>query len=318
MTSPLVCFGVCDRTGASLQKAKKNHHHRRLIAAKAHCSLSSPLFFTTTLEQQLYSATCFPPEMSHNESSAALLDEAVPPPPGPLSFTASGTVLHCGESVVDAKYKVVFVGDSSSGKSSIITRFMHDYFEPNYQATIGIDFLSKIMKLSDGRSVRLQLWDTAGQERFKSLIPSYIRGADAAMVVYDISSYASFEHTARWIDDIRQERADAVICLVGNKTDLGNSLRQVSTEEAEAHAQKYGVMFLECSAKAGYNVKKLFAKLANAMPKANNNGGGPQHLPATREDSYSSHSGTSSGRIRLQPVASLTNVISEQAKSCGC
>ena len=73
-----------------------------------------------------------------------------------------------------AKYKLVFLGDQGVGKTSIITRFMYDSFDKNYQATIGIDFLSKTMYLED-RTVRLQLWDTAGQERFRSLIPSYIR-----------------------------------------------------------------------------------------------------------------------------------------------
>ena len=77
-------------------------------------------------------------------------------------------------STAPVKYKVVFLGDQSVGKTSIILRFMHDTFDPNYQATIGIDFLSKTMVVDD-KMVRLQLWDTAGQERFKSLIPSYIK-----------------------------------------------------------------------------------------------------------------------------------------------
>lgn len=86
-----------------------------------------------------------------------------------------------------AKYKLVFLGDQGVGKTSIITRFMYDSFDKNYQATIGIDFLSKTMYLED-RTVRLQLWDTAGQERFRSLIPSYIRDSSVAVVVYDITS----------------------------------------------------------------------------------------------------------------------------------
>ncbi|GJN10972.1 hypothetical protein PR202_ga29123 [Eleusine coracana subsp. coracana] len=86
-----------------------------------------------------------------------------------------------------AKYKLVFLGDQSVGKTSIITRFMYDKFDTTYQATIGIDFLSKTMYLED-RTVRLQLWDTAGQERFRSLIPSYIRDSSVAVVVFDVSS----------------------------------------------------------------------------------------------------------------------------------
>eukprot|EP00004_Rigifila_ramosa_P013800 TRINITY_DN3085_c0_g1_i3.p1 TRINITY_DN3085_c0_g1~~TRINITY_DN3085_c0_g1_i3.p1 ORF type:complete len:123 (-),score=18.65 TRINITY_DN3085_c0_g1_i3:375-743(-) len=90
-----------------------------------------------------------------------------------------------------AKYKLVFLGDQSVGKTSIITRFMYDSFENTYQATIGIDFLSKTLYLDD-RTVRLQLWDTAGQERFRSLIPSYIRDSSVAIIVYDITSSLFF------------------------------------------------------------------------------------------------------------------------------
>lgn len=85
------------------------------------------------------------------------------------------------------KVKVVFLGEQSVGKTSIITKFMFDSFESAYQATIGIDFLAKIVETPE-RAVRLQLWDTAGQERFRSLIPSYIRDSMVAVIVYDITS----------------------------------------------------------------------------------------------------------------------------------
>jgi len=164
-----------------------------------------------------------------------------------------------------AKYKLVFLGDQSVGKTSIITRFMYDSFDSTYQATIGIDFLSKTMYLED-RTIRLQLWDTAGQERFRSLIPSYIRDSSVAIVVYDITNRGSFEDTSRWIDDIRAERGnDVVLMLVGNKTDLADK-RTVSVEEGEARAKEYGAMFIESSAKAGYNVKPLFRQVAAALP----------------------------------------------------
>jgi len=165
-----------------------------------------------------------------------------------------------------AKYKLVFLGDQSVGKTSIITRFMYDNFDRHYQATIGIDFLSKTMYLED-RTVRLQLWDTAGQERFRSLIPSYIRDSSVAVVVYDVTNRASFLNSSKWVEDVRAERGnDVVICLVGNKTDLGNDKRQVSTEEGEEKASKDKLLFMECSAKAGYNVKSLFRKLATSLP----------------------------------------------------
>lgn len=164
-----------------------------------------------------------------------------------------------------AKYKLVFLGDQGVGKTSIITRFMYDSFDKNYQATIGIDFLSKTMYLED-RTVRLQLWDTAGQERFRSLIPSYIRDSSVAVVVYDITNRASFLNTSKWIEDVRNERGnDVIIVLVGNKTDLSER-RQVSAEEGEDKATKENIMFIESSAKAGFNIKALFRKLATALP----------------------------------------------------
>ncbi|CAO3627996.1 unnamed protein product [Mucor fragilis] len=168
------------------------------------------------------------------------------------------------------KYKLVFLGEQSVGKTSLITRFMYDTFDSTYQATIGIDFLSKTMYLED-KTVRLQLWDTAGQERFRSLIPSYIRDSSVAVIVYDISNKESFLNTSKWIDDVRAERGnEAIVVLVGNKTDL-NEKREVTTEEGEKRAKDLGVMFVETSAKAGHNVKMLFRKIAQALPGINGN-----------------------------------------------
>ncbi|CAL8281477.1 unnamed protein product [Arctogadus glacialis] len=202
------------------------------------------------------------------------------------------------------KFKLVFLGEQSVGKTSLITRFMYDSFDNTYQATIGIDFLSKTMYLEDrtcnhgnislasfcstlGTDVmvgvvvmvmvvseqRLPALGNGrppprrpGQERFRSLIPSYIRDSAAAVVVYDITNVNSFQQTTKWIDDVRTERgSDVIIMLVGNKTDLADK-RQVSIEEGERKAKELNVMFIETSAKAGYNVKQLFRRVAAALP----------------------------------------------------
>lgn len=164
-----------------------------------------------------------------------------------------------------SKYKVVFLGDQACGKTSIIKNFMYGTADQGYQATIGIDFLSKTMYLDD-RTVRLQIWDSAGQERFRSLIPSYIRDSSVAVVVYDISNTASFGNVSRWIADVRAERgADVVVMLVGNKTDL-TAKRAVSTEEGERKAAEEGALFIETSARASHNIKALFKKLATSLP----------------------------------------------------
>ena len=185
-----------------------------------------------------------------------------------------------------AKHKLVFLGDQAVGKTSLITRFMYDSFDRQYQATIGVDFLSKTLTLED-RTVRLQLWDTAGQERFRSLIPSYIRDSSAAVVVYDITSRASFNNMFSWIESIREERGDhVVILIVGNKSDLQSEKREVSKEEAERAATDLGVLFMEASAKSGANVKAIFRKLAMTLPAplAPNSAAGGSAAPSSGGD----------------------------------
>ncbi|KAF4677995.1 hypothetical protein FOL47_006942 [Perkinsus chesapeaki] len=164
--------------------------------------------------------------------------------------------------------KVIFLGDQSVGKTSIITRFLYGAFDTHYQATIGIDFVAKVVTLDDGRSVKLQLWDTAGQERFRSLIPAYLRDTAACAVVFDLTSKESFMHVRSWVDQVRDERgADAgvTIVLVGNKADLKDS-RQVSSEEAQSLADELGIKYFETSAKSGVDIDRIFTEIAKSMP----------------------------------------------------
>ena len=176
---------------------------------------------------------------------------------------------------------------------------MYDTFDSTYQATIGIDFLSKTMYLDD-RTVRLQLWDTAGQERFRSLIPSYIRDSSVAVVTYDCTNRKSFENCSKWIDDVRTERGqNVIIVMVGNKTDLEDD-RLVAAEEAEKLAAELDVMWIETSAKNGTNVKALFRKIAQALPK-------PSDTPETTESAEMVS-------VVLEPV----NTPSAAAGMCNC
>ena len=167
------------------------------------------------------------------------------------------------------RFKLIILGEGEVGKTSLISRFMYDSFESAYTRTIGIDFLSRTMFLED-RTVRMQIWDTAGQERYRAIIPAYIRDSDIAIVVYDTTDPTSFQAIDRWIDDVRTERgSDVIIMLVGNKTDLADK-RQVSMEDGEKKAKELNVMFIETSAKAGYNVKQLFRRIAQSLPIADN------------------------------------------------
>merc|ERR1712227_252971 len=162
------------------------------------------------------------------------------------------------------KFKLVFLGEQAVGKTSLITRFMYDDFNSNYQATIGIDFLSKTMHLED-QTVRLQLWDTAGQERFRSLIPSYVRDSNVALIVYDVTSDKTFKEIDKWITDVKEQRAEEVIIfLIANKTDITEK-RLVSMADGEKKAKEHNVSYMETSAKTGYNVKKLFQQVARSL-----------------------------------------------------
>ncbi|RVX02238.1 Ras-related protein RABH1b [Vitis vinifera] len=195
-----------------------------------------------------------------------------------------------------AKYKLVFLGDQSVGKTSIITRFMYDKFDNTYQATIGIDFLSKTMYLED-RTVRLQLWTGKVQESD----PSYIRDSSVAVIVYDVASRQSFLNTAKWIEEVRTERgSDVIIVLVGNKTDLVDK-RQVSIEEGEAKARDLNVMFIETSAKAGFNIKALFRKIAAALP-------GMETLSSAKQEDM----------VDVNLKSSNTNASQSQPQAGGC
>lgn len=169
------------------------------------------------------------------------------------------------------KHKLVLLGDQSVGKTSIITRFIYDTFDQQYQATIGIDFFSKNIVL-DGRTTRLHLWDTAGQERFRSLIPNYIRNSACAVVVYDVTQRATFVSSFSWIDSVREVRGeDVLVFLVGNKSDLGDpERREVSVEEAEQRAKACGALFMEVSAKNGRNIQRLFKAVVQALALRSN------------------------------------------------
>ena len=155
------------------------------------------------------------------------------------------------------KYKIIFLGDQGTGKSCILNRFVEDKFDDNYQATIGLDFQSKNVKI-DNQDVHLLLYDTAGQEKFRSLIPMYTRDANIIILVYDITRKESFNHIPDWINGLTNVNFDNIIfALVGNKIDL-NDKREISLEEGEKFAKDNNFIFQEVSAKTGENFPELF------------------------------------------------------------
>lgn len=172
------------------------------------------------------------------------------------------------------KYKLVFLGDQSSGKTSIIQRAIDDTFPKRYSATVGVDFVSKTMKLphedddnAPPKQVKLQLWDTAGQERFKASIPSYIRDSHVAVITFDITNREQFDNIHKWIKEVREIRGDdVVIWLVATKVDMPLYDRKVSWLEMEKTALQQKLEFMEVSAKAGYNIRELFYEMTQKLP----------------------------------------------------
>ena len=157
------------------------------------------------------------------------------------------------------KYKLIFLGDQSVGKSCILNRFLNDTFIEDYQATIGLDFQSKNVQI-DNQDIHLLLYDTAGQEKFRSLIPMYTRDANIILLVYDISNKDSFANLSQWLKDLTNVNMDEVIlCIVGNKIDL-NDKRAVNTEEGKKFAEEHDFIFQEISAKTGEGFSDLFYK----------------------------------------------------------
>ena len=157
------------------------------------------------------------------------------------------------------KYKIIFLGDQGTGKSCILNRFVEDKFDDNYQATIGLDFQSKNVKI-DNQDVHLLLYDTAGQEKFRSLIPMYTRDANIIVLVYDITRKESFNHIPDWINGLTNVNFDNVIfALVGNKIDLDDK-REVNKDEGIKLAQEKKCIFEEVSAKTAENFSELFYK----------------------------------------------------------
>jgi|Transcript_87651 small GTP-binding protein len=164
-------------------------------------------------------------------------------------------------------FKLVLLGESAVGKSSLVLRFVRGEFYEYQESTIGAAFLTQTVTVPPHETeVKFEIWDTAGQERYRSLAPMYYRGAAAAIVVYDITSYDSFNRAKQWVKEL-QQRGDTnvVIALAGNKLDLVDK-RQVDTAEAQAYAEDNGIIHVETSAKTNHNVTELFVNIGSKLP----------------------------------------------------
>jgi Ras-related protein Rab-1A len=161
----------------------------------------------------------------------------------------------------DYLIKCLVVGDSGTGKSSLMMRFTDDVFNTTYISTIGVDFKIKTMGFRD-KTVKFQIWDTAGQDRFRTITASYYRGSNAVILCYDITDKNTFQNINKWLEEVKNFSVGTpLLILCGTKTDLEEK-RVVSYEEAEEYAKTNNMRFFESSSKNNSNVKEIFELIA--------------------------------------------------------
>ncbi len=166
----------------------------------------------------------------------------------------------------DYTFKYIIIGNAAVGKSNISYRFTKGKFSEKYQATIGMEFTYKNVKIGE-KIYRIQIWDTAGQECFKSVSRGYYKSSVCALVVYDITNRKSFDNVIEWIEECKNNGPQTVtMVLVGNKSDL-KEMRNISYEEGEELANRFNMMFFETSALNGDNIDKLFNDTAETIVK---------------------------------------------------
>ncbi|CAD8080853.1 unnamed protein product [Paramecium sonneborni] len=164
----------------------------------------------------------------------------------------------------DYLFKILLIGNSAVGKSSLLLRFADNVFNESFLPTIGVDFKIRTFDLN-GKTVKLQIWDTAGQERFKTITNSYYKGAHGIILVYDVTDKQSFKDVENWLAEVEKYANENVVrVLVGNKVDL-ESKREVTFEEGKELADSLNIRFIETSAKNSSNVEKAFITLANEI-----------------------------------------------------
>ena len=162
---------------------------------------------------------------------------------------------------MNTSLKIILVGDSGVGKSTIISTLCDGVFKSKYQSTIGIDFMVKNICVDD-KTIRLQIWDTAGQERYRAITTSYLRGSNVVLLVFDLTSRTSFNSIAKWLEEIRY-RMDGTcykIFLIGNKND-SCEYRVISNEEAKKYAEKNNMTYLEMNSKDSDLVNLIFREI---------------------------------------------------------
>lgn len=163
------------------------------------------------------------------------------------------------------EFKIILLGSSSVGKTSILTRYINNEFNSNQGCTTNVDFKAKMININKTVQANLKIWDTCGDEKYHSIASLYYKDAQGILLVYDITNRNSFDRIINWENEVRNNAPkDSVLFLVGNKTDL-NRERQISNQEGKNKAEELGMIFTEVSAKDGDNIHLLFEKMSEAI-----------------------------------------------------
>ena len=161
-------------------------------------------------------------------------------------------------------FKLIIIGDSTTGKTNILSKYLNNKFDRDSKSTIGMELGNKSFKIKND-TVNCQIWDTAGQERYRSMTKAYYQGALGAFIVYDITRRNTFENVENWMNDLRKcSDKKVTIILLGNKNDLENE-REVKTEEGEMFAKNNDMAFMETSALNGTNIDIAFKSLVEEV-----------------------------------------------------
>ena len=157
--------------------------------------------------------------------------------------------------------KLLLIGDSCVGKTSLLLRFCDNFFPESHMATIGVEFKEKIITIND-KNYKIHLWDTAGQERYSSLTKNFYKHAQGIIFVYDVNNIESFQNLKNWIKNPDYEKRNVKIIIVGNKIDLK---KEISTDELKILANRYSCKYFEVSAKNNINVNSIFESITEEI-----------------------------------------------------